>query len=112
MMADEGQLSIDDLFELGWGLSAAQRDPVDKKSGCAANTRLNARLPVRIDAGFEFTAGEASPEGLIPEPKRPGAFDQIRIVQLRGISEKRIVKLPKLSLLAGAPRRFRGRLSM
>src|SRR5712691_13059645 len=112
MMAEQRQLSINDFFELGLGLSAAQEDPIDKKSGCAVNTSLNACLPVCIDAGFEFTAGEAGPEGLLLETKRPGARDEIGFVQLRGIGEKRVVKLPKLALLAGAPRRLRGRPSL
>jgi hypothetical protein len=50
------------------------------------------------------------PSGQIDLPKRASsavdAFvttgDQIGIVQLRGISEERVVKLPKLSLLAGS----------
>ena len=33
---------------------------------CATNPGLDARLPVCIDTAFEFTAGEASGEGLLP----------------------------------------------
>src|SRR5579864_6954818 len=109
-MIDKGQLSIDDLFELGLGLSAVQEDPVDKETGRPADTGLGAGLPVRIHAGLELATRNTSAEGLLPEAERLGARDQIGILQLRGIGEERVVKLPKLSLLPGAPRRLRGRL--
>src|SRR5262252_4012987 len=109
---EKRKLSIDGLLKLGLGLNSVDKDSVDEESGCAAHASFDASLPVRIDAILEFSAGQASLKRLFLQAEPCGARDQIGILQLALIVEERVVILPKLSLLTGAPRCLGGRLSM
>src|SRR6266705_2072888 len=58
-MAEERQLVVDDLFELGQRLSAIQKDPIDKEGWGAGHAHLAALLQVLLDLVFEFAALDA-----------------------------------------------------
>src|SRR2546427_6534238 len=59
MSAEQRQLVVDDLLELGLRLRAAQEDPINKEAGSAANACLVSRFQIGFDPGLEFAALEA-----------------------------------------------------
>src|SRR5262249_49355750 len=60
--------------------------------------------------GLEFSASEARLERFLVQAQGPGVSGQIGLLQLGLVSEERVVKLPKLPLLAGAAGPYRSDL--
>src|SRR3989441_4052464 len=111
-MAEERQLVVDDVFELGQRLSAIQKDPIDKEGWGAGYAHLAALLQVLLDLVCEFAALDARVKQRFIQAQGPSMGGQTDFVQLGLVGEQDVVKRPKLPLLARAAGPYRRALRL
>src|SRR5713226_9572684 len=110
--AEQGQLVIDDFFEVGLSPRSAQENAVYEEPRRAGNANLASLRQVGVDFGFEFAALEARLKRFLIQMQRTGLREQFSAIQLGLVRVQSIVIFPKLSLFARAASRFSRALSL